>query len=384
MVTTRGLIGLRPAPARAAAVTAPPYDVIKPGSALEALLSKNPDSLFHVTLGADPKGALDALVARGVLERDDEPSFYVYEQSWGGETRTGLFVAAEVTPYEAKRIIRHEKVFDDKVQGRIALAKTTGHTMEPVFVLTRSKLAPLFERAKREAPLYTIESDFGGVNDLHGLRSRVFRVPEESELGRAFVEALASDPFYIADGHHRYHAALKGGQTHFLAYVTNEAKIQAYDRVVRGRKRFSEIAGALPLEAAPFSTPPKHHYAIYTKQGSWIAPFAERRDDVVGRLDCSALEREIYPRLGLGHADIKDPAHFDYYPESQLDQMTAVVDRGDYDAAIALHPVSLDELFAVANAGLADASIVMPEKSTFFAPKILSGLFVYRHATRDS
>src|SRR5688500_15566864 len=133
MVTTRGLIGLRPAPARAAAVTAPPYDVIKPGSALEALLSKNPDSLFHVTLGADPKGALDALVARGVLVRDDEPSFYVYEQSWGGETRTGLFVAAEVTPYESKRIIRHEKVFDDKVQGRIALAKITGHTMEPVF-----------------------------------------------------------------------------------------------------------------------------------------------------------------------------------------------------------------------------------------------------------
>jgi uncharacterized protein (DUF1015 family) len=383
MVTTRGLIGLRPSPALAAAVTVPPYDVIKPGSKLEALLAKNPDSLYHVTLGADPKSALDGLVARGVLVADEEPAFYVYEQTWGAQARTGLFAAPEVTPYAEKRIIRHEKVFDDKVKGRIALAKTTAHTMEPVFLLTRSKLAPLFDRAKQSAPLYTIESDFGGLNDLHGIRSRVFRVAEASELGRAFVEALAPDPFYIADGHHRYHAALLGGQTHCLAYITNEAKIQAYDRVVRGRKPFGEVASSLSLSSAPFATPPKHHYAVYTKDGSWIAPFADRRTDVVGRLDCSALERELYPRLGLTHADIKNPEHFDYYPESQLDQMIAAVDRGEYDAAIALHPVSLDELFAVANAGLEDPEIVMPEKSTFFAPKILSGLVVYRHATRS-
>ncbi len=79
---------------------------------------------------------------------------------------------------------------------------------------------------------------------------------------------------------------------------------------------------------------------------------------------------------------IQDPAHFDYYPESQIDQMKAAVDRGDYDLAIALHPVSIDELMAVADAGLENPDIVMPEKSTFFAPKILSGLFVYRHVMK--
>ena len=76
---------------------------------------------------------------------------------------------------------------------------------------------------------------------------------------------------------------------------------------------------------------------------------------------------------------IVDPAHFDYYSESALDEMRAVVNRGDYDIAVALHPVSLEELMAVADAGLEDPDIVMPEKSTFFAPKILSGLLVYRH-----
>jgi uncharacterized protein (DUF1015 family) len=103
---------------------------------------------------------------------------------------------------------------------------------------------------------------------------------------------------------------------------------------------------------------------------------------VVGRLDCSILEREVYPHLGLEHSMIADAAHFDYYPESQLAQMREVVDRGEYEIAIALHPVTIDELVAVADAGLGDPDIVMPEKSTFFAPKILSGLFVFRHGLR--
>ena len=71
---------------------------------------------------------------------------------------------------------------------------------------------------------------------------------------------------------------------------------------------------------------------------------------------------------------------FDYYPESALGEMQAVVDAGTYELAIALHPVSLDELMAVADAGLEDPDVVMPEKSTFFSPKILTGLFLYRHA----
>jgi uncharacterized protein (DUF1015 family) len=129
-------------------------------------------------------------------------------------------------------------------------------------------------------------------------------------------------------------------------------------------------------------TPPKHAFCLYAGGESFLVEAKEIPSDVVGRLDCSILEREVYPHLGLDHSMIADTRHFDYYPESQLASMRAVVDRGDYDLAIALHPVTIDELVAVADAGLSDPEVVMPEKSTFFAPKVLSGLFVYRHTLR--
>src|SRR5690606_14219645 len=101
--------------------------------------------------------------------------------------------------------------------------------------------------------------------------------------------------------------------------------------------------------------------------------------DVVGRLDCSILEREVYPHLGVEHSMIVKKEHFDYYPEWDLATMKALVDADEYDLAVALHPVSLGELVAVADAGLKDSNVVMPEKSTFFATKILSGIVLYKH-----
>ncbi len=381
MVATIGLTGLRPSPATVARVATPPYDVIKDGSPLRAQLSGEPDSLFHVILGDDPRAALDGLIERGALVEDDEPAYYVYEQRWGGDQqRTGVFVAAAVTDYGERQIIRHEKTFDAKVKGRIALARTTEHTIGPVFLLTKGALAPALDRAKSESPLFEFESDYGGGSDLSGVATRVWRVLERSETGDAIKAVIGAHPLYIADGHHRYHAALRNGQSHLLAYVTEEAKILAYDRVVNGVNPFSSIQHSLKLvPATEFATPQPHHFCLYTKDGCWTLAAEQVPDDVVGRLDCAILERELYPGLGLAHEHIVDPAHFDYYPESALEEMKAVVDAGTYELAIALHPVSIDELMAVADAGLEDPQIVMPEKSTFFSPKILTGLFLYRH-----
>lgn len=388
MVATLGLVGARPAPSLVTRVTSPPYDVIKPGTPLWRLLEDEPLSLFHVILGAEPAAAFERLRAEGAFVEDGEPAYYVYEQRYEGpegkeETRLGVFVAAEVTPYEARQIIRHEKTFDDKVQGRVALARATGHTFGPVFALTRAPLLAVLARCIGEEPLYTFETDLRGLNDLHGIRSRVFRIPQDSPLGAEIRGVLAPQPFYIADGHHRYHAALRNGQSHTLVYVTENARIQAYNRVVRGTRTFEQARASLSLKPTDrFATPPKHAFCVYTRGGSYLIDAKQVPTDVVGRLDCSILEREVYPHLGLEHSMIADTAHFDYYPESQLAQMKEVVDRGDYELAIALHPVTIDELVAVADAGLVDPSVVMPEKSTFFAPKVLSGLFVYHHTLR--
>lgn len=383
MVATCGLVGLRPNPNAVGEVPSPPYDVIKPGSPLESHLQANGRSLFHVILGDDPKASLDKLVAEGALVEDGAPALYVYEQSFAGETRLGVFLAAEVTPYEAGNVIRHEKTFDDKVQGRIKLREATGHTFGPVFTLTKAKLAPVLKQVTSEEPLYAFTTDFDGMTDLDGIQNRVWRVPEESEAGKAIQGALSPEPLYIADGHHRYHAALRNEQTHFLCYVTEEARILAYNRVLKGRKKFTDVTDQVTLKSVPeFATPPKHHYGVYTRDGSFEVPFESVPDDVVGRLDCSILERELYSALELTHADIADPERFDYYPESALDEMKAAVDSGRYDAAIALHPVAIEELMAVADAGLSNSDIVMPEKSTFFSPKVLTGLFVYKHSRR--
>jgi uncharacterized protein (DUF1015 family) len=384
MVATIGLTGLRPDPASVSRVAAPPYDVIKPGTPLEAWLENEPSSLFHISLGAQPAAACERMVASGVLREDDEPAYYVYEQSWSQGQRTGVFVAAEVSPYEEGQIIRHEKTFDDKVKGRLAVRRATGLQIGAVFVLTRAPIAAALDRAKREGnPLYDFTSSFGGFSELEGIQNRVWRVPERSATGRAIQAALAREPFYIADGHHRYHASLLNEQSHFLCYVTEEAVIEAYNRVINGVRPFQEIAGRLALRPVDsFRTPAKHTFCIYTGRGCFDLDAQRVPDDVVGRLDCAILERELYPKLGLTHDMIVDPAHFDYYSESALGEMKAVVDRGDYDIAVALHPVSLEELMAVADAGLEDPEIVMPEKSTFFQPKILSGLFLYRYRHR--
>lgn len=384
MTEIAGLVGLRPAPGRAADITAPPYDVIKDGSRLRALLDARPDSLHHVTLGDDPKAALDHLVASGALVEDDTPAYWVTEQRWGTERRLGFFAAVAVSDYAEHQVIRHEKVFDAKVQGRIRLAEATGVTMEPIFLLTQAAIGPVLERIVAAGePAAAFTSDFAGLNDLHGIANRVFRVKADSPDGRDLAALVATVPLYIADGHHRYHTALRYGLTHCMSYITDGARIQAYNRVVNGLRPFAAIAANLPLEpCAAFHTPGKHRFCLYTRSGCWELPAQTVPEDVVGRLDCAILERELYPHLGLDHSMIIDPAHFDYYPESQLDQMQEQVDQGHYDLAIALAPVSIEELMAVADAGLTDPEIVMPEKSTFFAPKVLSGFLVYRHQRR--
>ena len=379
MANIFGLAGLRPGRGWAEKVTCPPYDVIKPDTPLEALLHGNPDSLFHVILGDRPAAALGRLLQKGFLIEDLEPGFYVYEQLFGGNRRTGFLAAAEVTPYEAKDIIRHEKTFDEKVRGRIELMEETGYITEPIWLLTGAPLGGVLDEicGGTEA-LYAFTSDFQGQSELSGIENRIYKVGEGSGYGQKLRELTGRAPLYIADGHHRYHSALRMGLDRCIAYIcpADQARIQAYNRVIRGKVPVDTVIEKLPVEpAAAFATPPRHTFAIYTRGGCWrYQAEAVDEEDVIRRLDCRILEDTLYPLLGLGHEMIMDNRYFDYYPEQDLASMQDIVDQGAYDLAVALHPVSPGELMAVADAGVEDPDMVMPEKSTFFAPKILSGL----------
>ncbi len=385
MVAVQGIVGLRPDPQRVARIVAPPYDVVVEGSPLHRALEEEPLSVYHVILGAEPEAALRRLREEAGLLDEEEPSLYVLEQRWpapggGEERRWGVLCAVEVAPYETGRIRRHEKTFDHKVQGRLALRAATGMTWGPVFLLGRAPLDDLLRGAAEGGPpLYDFTMRAPG-NDLDGVRHRVWRLPEHTSLGTAIRERLAPEPLYIADGHHRYHAALCGGQREALAYVTSGARILAYDRLVRGVRPFDQVRAQLPLEPVErFETPPKHAFCLHSREGTFLLRAQRVPEDVVGRLDCSILERELYPALGLRPEMLRDPAHFAYRPETDLPEMARAVDRGDYDLAIALHPVSVEDLMAVADAGLSDPDVVMPQKSTYFAPKLPTGLAVLRH-----
>lgn len=376
-----GLVGYRPNESHVEELTAPPYDVIKPGSPLENLLRHRPHSLYHITLGENPEETLKNWIETSVFLNDNEPSLYIYQQTWKDGSRLGVFAAVGVEEYRSGQIIRHEKTFDDKVKGRLALTRKLGLTVEPIFLLTKSKIQNLLQACiKIHSPLYGFTSHFEGHSELDRIYNQIYRIPISSEEGQAIQKVLQSQPLYIADGHHRYHAALLGKQDYTLAYIVQEARIQAYNRVINGKVRFSHIQNTLKFEPTlHFTTPPKHHFCVYHRTGSYLLKAQHVPSDVVGKLDCSILEKELYPHLGVEHAMILDTRYFDYYSETDLDIMKQKVDAGEYDLAIALHPVSIDELVAVADAGLKNPEVVMPEKSTFFAPKILSGLFLYKH-----
>lgn len=383
MAEVRGLTGLRPVGDNLKKTTCPPYDVIKSGSQLESFLQQNEDSLYHITLGENPENALECLRRKGILQEEKAPCFYVYEQVYGAELRRGVFAAVAVVDYQEGQIIRHEKTFDDKVKGRLELREKTGYTFEPVFLLTQAPLREVLDKiVKKYQAEAEFVSDFKQASELHGIKNRIFRVEEKSKEGQLIKEVIATKPLYIADGHHRYHASLYNRQTHCLAYLCEDidARILAYNRVINGVVKFAQIKEKLPLvKVKEFKTPPKHSFAIYTQEGAYLLPAQNIPDDVVGRLDCSILEKELYPHLGVTSEMITDFSHFDYYAENELEQMKECVDSGQYDLAVALAPVSVEELIAVADAGINNPEIVMPEKSTFFAPKILSGIFIYKH-----
>lgn len=383
MAEITGLTGLRPVGEMLSKITCPPYDVIKPASPLEKLLRKNKFSLYHLTLGKEPLAALQFLKEKGYLLVDQTPCFYVYEQVYNSQVRRGVLAAVAVEDYAGGQIIRHEKTFDDKVKGRLALRQKTGYTFEPVFLFTQADLRTVLDKiVSLYSPEAEFVSDFMGASELHGIKNRIFRVEEKSREGCLLKDVIASQALYIADGHHRYHASLLNQQTHCLAYLcaAADAPILAYNRVINGLVKFAEIKDKLPLQVVrEFKTPPKHHFSLYTRGNAYLLPAQKVPEDVVGRLDCRILEKELYPHLGLTADLISDPAYFDYYAENELAEMKDCVDSGKYDLAVALAPVSITELIAVADAGILDPQIVMPEKSTFFAPKILSGIFIYKH-----
>jgi uncharacterized protein (DUF1015 family) len=366
--------------------------------------SGNPDSFLRISRpevdlpkGTDEHAAevyeqgaknLAEFEMRGVLRPDAEPRFYLYAQKMGDHRQVGLVACASVAEYESGAIKRHENTRADKEDDRTRHIDTLGANDEPVFLTYRA--APAVDALLAEAARATPEYDFTASD---GVEHRLWVLPPQ--VGKR-VERLFSDiPYlYIADGHHRSAAAArvhrmrKGrpGEHHaFLAVIFphDQMQILAYNRLVRDPKgRTSEellgrLRAVMDVEVADRPAPDRPlSFGIFVG-GRWYrarvrsAP-VDLKDPVVS-LDCSIVQEQILGPI-FGIEDPRRDRNVDFVGgirgAAELERRTA---EEGWSMAIHLHPTRIEDLMAVSDAGL-----LMPPKSTWFEPKLRSGLFMHK------
>lgn len=399
--------GLRPVAEKVGDVVAPPYDVVNTAEARE-LASNKPWSFLHVSRpeidlpqGTDPydesvyqRGAENFanMINEGILVRDNEPCYYIYELTMGEHVQTGIAAAASIEAYDKNIIRKHEFTRpvkeDDRVNQIRALHAQTG----PVFLTYRQRddVDQLVEQKKSEAPVYDLTSD-------EGVRHR-FWVIDDAQRVAQFDEAFSHmDYLYIADGHHRSAAASrvcamnenKAGNDrsckHFLAvlFPDDQVDIIDYNRVITdlnglSKEEFlSRLGKSFDIEQSAAAVKPdrKGQYGMYL-DGQWyrlsIHDDLTNSSNSVEKLDVQMLDSNLIAPI-LNISDPRRDTRIDFVGGIRgLAELEKRVNSGEMAVAFSLYPTGLDELMAVADAGK-----VMPPKSTWFEPKLADGLVSY-------
>ncbi len=408
MSTVKPFAAARPKKEYAARVAALPYDVMNTAEA--AARAETNDLTFlrvdraeiDLPAGTDPyspavyaKAAenLNAYLQNGVYLRESAPRFYVYRQQMGGNTQTGVVGCAAVDDYLSGVIKRHELTRADKEEDRIRHVDTCNANTGPIFLAYRGSAAlqALLAKVTAGAPEYDFVSE-GGV------RNTVWTVdPADNGLiERAFAEIPA---LYIADGHHRAASAVKvalkrraenpdydGTEefNYFLAVFFNaeELRIMDYNRLLRDTNGLTDAALFAKLgevfniapEEAPVSPAKRHQFGMFYKERWYrltLRAGLVDESDPVARLDVSILQSLVNgPVFGVG--DPRTDPRIDFVGGVRGLHELEKRCREDMALAFSMYPTSMEELMAIADAGL-----VMPPKSTWFEPKLLSGLFVH-------
>ena len=396
----------RPDPAIADRVVSPPYDVVTRDEAV-AFADGNPFSFLHigrsdidVPAHVDPyddrvywkaRDNLNAFMTDGTLIRDREPSLYLYELTMLGRSQVGVVGCVHVADYAADVIKKHERTRPDKENDRTRHVLELNANAEPVFLAYTGQ--PILDRLNtaemRRAPLYEIVTSDGVLHRVW----RVSRAGEYLDVFRRIPEA------YVADGHHRCASAWRAGERRraanpahtgdeeynwFLAvlFPANQLEILPYHRVVRDLgdltpstflKRLADV-GRLTGTTTPIPDQPGS-IDVYVAQSWYRLEFDPASIDVadpIKSLDTDLLsERVLQPVLGID--DIRTDPRVDFVGGIHgAAELRRRVDEGEAAVAFALHPVRMEQVMLVADGGG-----VMPPKSTWFEPKLASGLFVH-------
>ena len=387
---------VRPNVKDAASVASVPYDVVDTEEA-KALAAGNPKSFLHVSRPeidlpegtdcsspeayAQARKALDALVADGTLIRDGEPKFYAYRQTMGSHSQTGIVATFDTQDYLAGVLKQHEKTRKDKEDDRTRHIETLAAHTGPAFLTYRDDKAIdlIVADACSKAPLY----DFVAPD---GIGHTVWEIaPASACTADELVELFARIPVaYIADGHHRSAAASRYAKEHnfegesrwFMAVIfpASQLKILAYNRLVTDLNGLSDYEFMSELSKVfTIGKRGTRNCRRYVR-GKWtdLAWDIPAGTDVVGSLDVSYLQDKLLaPVLGIG--DPRTDKRISFMGGIRGDAaLAAKVDSGENAVAFAMEPVTVEEMMSIADAGA-----IMPPKSTWFEPKLRSGLFVH-------
>ena len=412
MAHIRPFRGLRPRPDLAEKVAAPPYDVINSEEARK-MAEGNPYSFLHVnkpeidlppeTDPHDPavyaKGAenLSRMITDGVFKKDARPSLYVYRQIMNDHAQLGLVACVSCQEYRENRIKKHELTRIDKEEDRLNHILSLHAQAGPVFLTYRA------EKVIDDTIDKIIIND--PVNDFKtgdGIQHTLWTVDDHALITRLQKEFEALDALYVADGHHRSAAATRAAEeltrknpaagadaefNFFLSVIfpDNQLKIMDYNRVIKDLNGLSEQAFLETLRtkflvrefarSEGYKPKVKHDFGMYMG-GMWYRlsaiPGTWNDSDPREKLDVSILYKNLLePILGIG--DLRTDKRIDFVGGIRgIEGLEERVDKQEMMVAFSMYPTSIEDLLAIADAGE-----IMPPKTTWFEPKLRSGLFIH-------
>lgn len=410
MSDIRPFCAVRPNETFASKIAALPYDVYTRKEAKKEV-EKNPLSFLKIdrpeTMFPDemdmyaPKvyqkarKVLEEMIEKGEFIQDETPCYYLYELTRNGHRQTGIVACASIDDYFNGTIKKHENTREEKEQDRIRHVDTLDTQTGPIFLAYRldAVLKEIIEETKRKTPVYNFVSE-------DKITHRVWVIDESEMMERIQQCFVKINKIYIADGHHRAASAIKVGCkrrkehpgytgeeefNYFLCtlFAEEELEILDYNRVVKDLNGLSEIEFLEKIkesfeveeaEESPYAPKQKKEFGMYLGKKWYKLQIKKEQvsDDVVESLDVSILQNKLLkPILGIKEPG-KDNRIIFVGGIRGLKELEHCVENG-FQVAFSMYPTSMQELFSVADAGR-----LMPPKSTWFEPKLRSGLFLHK------
>lgn len=412
MVRVKPFAAIRPPKDIVTEVAAPPYDVL---NSVEAKKMAGEKSLLHITkpeIDFDPilpdhdDRVYDRAVKNfaqwqknGWLVQDKKPCYYVYAQTMEGRTQYGLVLCAHTDDYAEGKIKKHELTRKDKEDDRMVHVKIQNANIEPVFFAYKdnSQLNEIVSRTVAAAPEYSF-------TDENGFGHSFWVIDDDATIAKITdIFTNKVNAFYVADGHHRTAAAARVGAekrsgnaahtgneeyNYFMAvcFPETQLKIIDYNRVVKDLNGLTPEQFLSALEEDFTVTPYEgegechpshlHNFSMYLG-GKWYSmetkPGRYDDNDPIGVLDVTILSNLVLDKI-LGIKDLRTDKRIDFVGGIRgLGELSRRVDSGEMKVAFALYPVSMKQL-----TDIADSGNIMPPKTTWFEPKLRSGLAIHK------